>query len=70
MIRLDTRQSLAKVKASSNGQSDTIVAGTGEEKDVREYLVLQKRMLRDVEGKWVIWGTADETDVKDVLEGS
>ena len=70
VIRLDTRQSLAKVKAGSNGQFDTIVAGTGEEKDVREYLVLQKRMLRDVEGKWVIWGTADETDVKDVLEGS
>lgn len=69
VIRLDTRQSLAKVKAGLNGQPDTIVAGTGEERDVREYLVLQKRMLREVEGDWVIWGTADETDVKDILEG-
>lgn len=70
MIRLATRQSLAKLKANSNGQFDTIIAGTGEEKDVREYLVLQKRMLRGVEGHWVIWGTADETDVNDILEGS
>ena len=70
VIRLATRQSLAKLKANSNGQFDTIIAGTGEEKDVREYLVLQKRMLRGVEGHWVIWGTADETDVNDILEGS
>ena len=64
---MDTRQSLAKLKGDLNGKPDTIVEGTGEEKDIREYLVLQKRVLKGQETDWVIWGTTDETDVKNIV---
>ena len=66
---MDTRQSLAKLRATLDGSSDTIIAGTGEQKNVKEYLVLQKRFLQAQEGEWVIWGTTDETDVKDIIKG-
>lgn len=65
---MNSRQSLAKLKAGLGGIPDTIIPGTGEEKDVREYLVLQKRILREQEGEWMVWGTTGETDVEDILE--
>ena len=69
VLRMDTRQSLAKLRAGLDGSSDTVIAGTGEQKDVKEYLVLQKRILQAQEGEWVIWGTTDETDIKDIIQG-
>ena len=66
---MDTRQSLARLKAGLDGSSDSIIPGTGEQKNVKEYLVLQKRILQAQEGEWIIWGTTDETDVKDIIKG-
>ena len=69
VLRMGTRQSLAKLRVSLDGNPDTIIAGTGEQKNVEEYLVLQKRILQAQEGDWVIWGTTDETNVKNIIKG-
>lgn len=69
VLRMDTRQSLARLRARLDGSSDSIIPGTGEQKNVKEYLVLQKRILQAQEGEWIIWGTTDETDVKDIIKG-
>ena len=68
VLRMQSRQSLAKIKIGVNGRPDVTLPGTGEEKDVKEYLVLQRRLLKDQEGPWKIWGTTDETDVTDIFE--
>lgn len=41
-----------------------LVDGSGEEKEVTEYLVVQKRLWKGVEGEWMIWGTEQETTMK------
>lgn len=69
VLRMHSRQSLAKIKTGASGRPDITLSGTGEEKDVKEYLVLQRRLLKDQEGPWKIWGTTDETDVTDIVEG-
>lgn len=43
--------------------------GTGEAKDVKEYLVIQRRMLQGNEGPWVVWGTTGESDITDIAVG-
>ena len=65
VLRMQTRQSMAKLKTISAGVT---VPVPGEEKDVKEYLVLQRRMLRGQEGPWKIWGTTVETDINDIIK--
>ena len=68
---MHTKQSLARFKIGVNGKPDVLVPGTGEAKDVREYLVIQKRLLKGSnEGPWKIWGTTDETDIQDIIQGN
>ena len=70
VVRLQSKQSLSRiVSGTTKGQKDTIIQGSGEAKDVTEYLVIQRRMLRGAEGPWVIWGTTNESDVADVAAG-
>ncbi|KAI4157410.1 MAG: hypothetical protein L6R39_000692 [Caloplaca ligustica] len=68
VVRLRSRQSLARLLLNGkDNKSETLVKGTGEENEVVEYLVLQRRMLKDEEGPWMIWGTTTETDLAKVL---
>lgn len=62
VVRLQSRQSLARLVSNGKLKSGTHVKGSGEETQVSEYLVLQRRMIRDEEGPWLIWGTTNETD--------
>lgn len=62
VVRLQSSQSLARSVSNGKPRSETLVKGTGEEMQVSEYLVLQRRMVRDEEGPWLIWGTTNETD--------
>ena len=39
-----------------------------EKKTMTDYLVLQRRILNGKEGSWRIWGTVQESDVKDIIE--
>ena len=50
-----------------SGRPDAPIKGTGEEKDVSEYLVLQRRIWKEVEEPWMVWGTTEETDPDVVL---
>ena len=69
VVRLQSKQSLARIIPGSNGKEDTVVKGTGEAKDVTEYLVIQRRMLKGKESAWSVWGTTGESDITDVAAG-
>ncbi|MCJ1255856.1 hypothetical protein MMC24_003674 [Lignoscripta atroalba] len=62
VVRIQSRQSLARLKP--NGE---LIEGTGEEKDVREYVVVQRRMMKEKEEPWMVWGTVEESDWKLVV---
>ncbi|KAI5801699.1 hypothetical protein DFH27DRAFT_557652 [Peziza echinospora] len=62
VVRIHSKQSISKYTAQGD-----LVPGTGQQKDVLEYVVLQKRKLKNDETEWTIWGTTEETTLK-VLE--
>ena len=62
VVRLRTRQSLTRIKP--DGQ---MVEGTGLEKVVQEYVVVQRRMWREKEEPWMVWGTVEESDWKHLV---
>ncbi|KAL8708274.1 MAG: hypothetical protein Q9220_006851 [cf. Caloplaca sp. 1 TL-2023] len=67
VVRLQSRQSLERTVSPGRDRSD----GHPNEKDagktVSEYLVLQRRMWKEKEEPWMIWGTTEETDPNTVL---
>ena len=69
VLLIESRQSLAKFKTGSVGYPDTIIPGTGEEKDVREYLVIQRRIMKNQESPWKIWGTTNESAIDKIIGG-
>ncbi|MCJ1359163.1 MAG: hypothetical protein MMC33_009163 [Icmadophila ericetorum] len=62
VIRIRSRQSLETLKA--DGQA---VEGTVEPKDVTEYMVVQRMMWKGKEEPWMVWGTVEENDWKEVV---
>ncbi|KAI4284141.1 MAG: hypothetical protein L6R38_001639 [Xanthoria sp. 2 TBL-2021] len=70
VVRMRSRQSLAQMVSRGPGRPDALIQGTGEEKDVSEYLVLQRRMWKEIEEPWMVWGTTEETDPDTVLSSS
>jgi len=69
VVRLQSKQRLARIIPGAKGKEETVLKGTGEAKDVKEYLVIQRRMLQGVEGPWVVWGTTGESDITDIAVG-
>jgi protein MBA1 len=57
VVRIASRQKLTRYRDGK------IVPGSGQEKDVLEYVVIQKMMLRGKEEDWRVWGTTDETTI-------
>ena len=55
---------MAKIKPDGE-----VVEGTGQEKEVTEYVVVQKTMWRGKEEEWKVWGTVEESDWEKVLAG-
>ena len=67
VVRIASRQKLTRlVKGKSGGME--VVPGSGKEKDVVEYVVLQKQYESWKEGEWQVWGTTKETTLEDVEE--
>ncbi|KAI9769428.1 MAG: hypothetical protein M1840_004130 [Geoglossum simile] len=56
VVRVQSTQSLARYTADGK-----VVPGTGNERDLKEYVVIQKMMWDGKEGPWIIWGTTEET---------
>lgn len=63
VVKLKSRQSLQRFDKDGK-----LVDGSGEEKEVTEYVVVQKMLWKGVEGEWLIWGTEQETTLKDFQE--
>ncbi|KAL8742367.1 MAG: hypothetical protein Q9190_005137 [Brigantiaea leucoxantha] len=61
VVRLRSRQSLARIIGRRGPDQDAVVEGTGEEKKVQEYLVLQRRIWKGKEQPWMVWGTTQES---------
>jgi protein MBA1 len=49
-------QKLTRFKPGGGG----VVEGSGRERQTVEYLVIQKKLERGVEGEWMVWGTTEE----------
>lgn len=61
VVRIQSRQSLTKYRPDGS-----VVPGTGQEKELREYVVIQKRLLNGKEEPWFVWGTTEETTLEEV----
>ena len=56
VVRVRSRQSLIRYRADG-----TRYFQTGDEKDVEEYVVIQKQKFHSEEGPWMLWGTIEPT---------
>ncbi|TAQ88200.1 hypothetical protein B7494_g3504 [Chlorociboria aeruginascens] len=61
VVRIDSWQKLTRYNSTGG-----LMPGTGEEKSIVEYLVLQKIYQQWKEGDWHVWGTTDGTTIQDV----
>ena len=60
VVRLHSVQSLAKITLGKRGE-EVVAREGGEEREVVEYLVIEKKYDKGVEGAWCVWGTTEET---------
>ncbi|KAI9824376.1 MAG: hypothetical protein M1819_000882 [Sarea resinae] len=63
VVRIPSRQSLTKLAADG-----TTVPGSGRERNLVEYVVIQKRIIKGKDEPWMVWGTTEETTLKTVHE--
>ena len=57
VVSLHSRQSLAHSKAGEDIVSDTEAV-----REVKEYVVVQRRMWKQLEDPWTVWGTIEESE--------
>ncbi|KAH8782340.1 MBA1-like protein-domain-containing protein [Hyaloscypha sp. PMI_1271] len=67
VVRIASRQKLTRWVKGKSGSME-VVPGSGKEKDVVEYVVLQRQYEGWREGEWQVWGTTQETTLDDVEE--
>jgi len=67
VVRIASRQRLTRWAKGKGGEMH-VVPGSGREKDVVEYVVLQKQYEGWRGGEWQVWGTTKETTLGDVEE--
>lgn len=63
VVRICSTQKLTRYTPKGD-----IVNGTGKEKSVVEYVLIQKKIWDWQDGGWQVWGTTEETTLDDVLE--
>ena len=66
VVKIASRQKLTRFVKGKSGLE--VVPGSGREKDVVEYVVLQKQYNSWTEGEWQVWGTTKETTLEDIEE--
>lgn len=65
------RQAVVRIRSTqklTRWVKGVLVEGSGREKDIEEYLVVQKMAKDWKESGWVVWGTTRETTLQDVEE--
>jgi protein MBA1 len=65
VVRIASRQRLTRRVKRKDGEME-VVPGSGQEKDIVEYVVLQRQYIGGREEEWQIWGTTQETTLGDV----
>lgn len=63
VVRISSRQKLSRY-----ARDGTLIKGTGKERDVVEYVVIEKGYWNWKENDWRFWGTTEETSVETVLD--
>lgn len=66
VVRIQSRQSLARILGVGPDGQEIIAKGTGQDKEIREYVVVQRRIWKGVEEPWVVWGTTEETNLSKI----
>lgn len=70
VVRIRSIQSLVRTMEDERpSKKDALINGSGEEKQMDEYLVVQRRIWKGQEEPWMIWGTSQASKVGDVLAG-
>ncbi len=67
VVKISSRQRLTRFIKGKDGEMQ-VVPGSGKEKDVVEYLVVQTMAKDWREGAWIVWGTTTETTLDDIKE--
>jgi len=65
VVKISSRQKLTRWVMGKDGKM-AVAKGSGKEKDVVEYVVLQRSYERWSVGDWHIWGTTKETTLDDI----
>jgi len=68
VVRICSRQKLTRWRKVRGKDELEMVTGSGKEKNVVEYVVVQRRCAGWKEEDWQVWGTTGETTLKDVEE--
>ena len=66
IVKIKSKQSLARLRRNEAGE-EVVATGSDNVKQLLEYLVLQRRIFKALEGPWMIWGTVEETKPEEVL---
>lgn len=61
IVRIRSRQRLTRYKVDGS-----VVPGSGKEKDVEEFVVIQRKLAGGKEEPWRVWGTTEETTLTTV----
>ena len=67
VVRIRSKQILTKSIPATKEHRESVVEGTDQEKDIGEYVVIQRRIMQGQEEPWLVWGTTQETSVDEVL---
>lgn len=67
VVRIASRQKLTRWAKGKSGSLE-IVPGSGKEKDVVEYVVVQQKFENWKGGSWQVWGTTTETTPENVVQ--
>lgn len=62
IVRIRSIQSLTKLVRGLPGERDIVISGTGEE-EIDEYFVIQRRIWKEKEEPWMVWGTTQESNI-------
>lgn len=63
VVRISSRQKLSRYDARG-----ALIEGTGQERDVVEYVVLDKSYFNWQDSDWRVWGTTEETTHDELLQ--
>ena len=68
VVRLKSIQTLEKTVKGKDGKEFPMAKRSEiQQKELLEYMVLQKIILQRVEKPWMVWGTIPETKAEDVV---